>query len=209
MKKIEVKNLNSEKVRDINLNDSIWTSEVHEDSLKKMIRLQLAATRQGTHKTKNRSEVSGGGRKPWKQKGTGRARQGSIRATQWVGGGIAHGVQPRDYSFKINKKERALALRSALADKLNNNSIVVFESLELPSLKTKDVKELISKNALAGKVLFVTGDDCENLYMACRNLGYTYVVMADEINVLDMVNADTLVLDEKALKLIEEGTRHA
>ncbi len=209
MKKIEVKNLNSEKVRDINLNDSIWTSEVHEDSLKKMIRLQLAATRQGTHKTKNRSEVSGGGRKPWKQKGTGRARQGSIRATQWVGGGIAHGVQPRDYGFKINKKERALALRSALADKLNNNSIVVFESLELPSLKTKDVKELISKNALAGKVLFVTGDDCENLYMACRNLGYTYVVMADEINVLDIVNADTLVLDEKALKLIEEGTRHA
>ena len=209
MKKIEVKNLNSEKVRDINLNDSIWTSEVHEDSLKKMIRLQLAATRQGTHKTKNRSEVSGGGRKPWKQKGTGRARQGSIRATQWVGGGIAHGVQPRDYSFKINKKERALALRSALADKLNNNSIVVFESLELPSLKTKDVKELISKNALAGKVLFVTGDDCEKLYMACRNLGYTYVVMADEINVLDIVNADTLVLDEKALKLIEEGTRHA
>ncbi len=209
MKKIEVKNLNSEKVRDINLNDSIWTSEVHEDSLKKMIRLQLAATRQGTHKTKNRSEVSGGGRKPWKQKGTGRARQGSIRATQWVGGGIAHGVQPRDYGFKINKKERALALRSALADKLNNNSIVVFESLELPSLKTKDVKELISKNALAGKVLFVTGDDCENLYMACRNLGYTYVVMTDEINVLDIVNADTLVLDEKALKLIEEGTRHA
>ncbi|MBD9074673.1 50S ribosomal protein L4 [bacterium] len=209
MKKIEVKNLNSEKVRDINLNDSIWTSEVHEDSLKKMIRLQLAATRQGTHKTKNRSEVSGGGRKPWKQKGTGRARQGSIRATQWVGGGIAHGVQPRDYGFKINKKERALALRSALADKLNNNSIVVFESLELPSLKTKDVKELISKNALAGKVLFVTGNDCENLYMACRNLGYTYVVMADEINVLDIVNADTLVLDEKALKLIEEGTRHA
>lgn len=209
MKKIEVKNLNSEKVRDINLNDSIWTSEVHEDSLKKMIRLQLAATRQGTHKTKNRSEVSGGGRKPWKQKGTGRARQGSIRATQWVGGGIAHGVQPRDYSFKINKKERALALRSALADKLNNNGIVVFESLELPSLKTKDVKEIISKNALAGKVLFVTGDDCENLYMACRNLGYTYVVMADEINVLDIVNADTLVLDEKALKLIEEGTRHA
>ena len=124
MKKIEVKNLNSEKVRDINLNDSIWTSEVHEDSLKKMIRLQLAATRQGTHKTKNRSEVSGGGRKPWKQKGPGRARQGSIRATQWVGGGIAHGVQPRDYGFKINKKERALALRSALADKLNNNSIV-------------------------------------------------------------------------------------
>ena len=124
MAKIEVKNLNSEKVRDITLNDSVWSGDVHEDALKKMVRLQLAATRQGTRKTKNRSEVSGGGRKPWKQKGTGRARQGSIRATQWVGGGIAHGVQPRDYGFKINKKERALALRSALADKLNNNSIV-------------------------------------------------------------------------------------
>ena len=152
MAKIEVKNLNSEKVRDITLNDSIWSGDVHEDALKKMVRLQLAATRQGTRKTKNRSEVSGGGRKPWKQKGTGRARQGSIRATQWVGGGVPHGVCPRDYSFKINKKERVLALVSALRDKMAQGKIVVFENLELPTLKTKDIKELVKTANLEGKV---------------------------------------------------------
>ena len=209
MAKIEVKNLNAEKVHDISLNDSIWKNEVHEDSVKKMIRLQMAATRQGTHKTKNRSEVSGGGRKPWRQKGTGRARQGSTRAVQWVGGGIAHGVSPRDYSFKINRKERVLALKSALADKLANKKVVIFENLEMPTLKTKDFKELIKKANLEGKVLFVTADDCENLFMACHNVGYAYHILADEINVLDIVNADTLVLDEAAVKIIEEGIAHA
>lgn len=209
MAKIEVKNLNSEKVRDITLNDSIWSGDVHEDALKKMVRLQLAATRQGTRKTKNRSEVSGGGRKPWKQKGTGRARQGSIRATQWVGGGVPHGVCPRDYSFKINKKERVLALVSALRDKMAQGKIVIFENLELPTLKTKDIKELVKTANLEGKVLFVTESDCENLYMACRNLGYAYHIVADEINVLDILNADTLVFDEAAVKKIEEGMLNA
>lgn len=209
MAKIEVKNLNSEKVRDITLNDSVWSGDVHEDALKKMVRLQLAATRQGTRKTKNRSEVSGGGRKPWKQKGTGRARQGSIRATQWVGGGVPHGVCPRDYSFKINKKERVLALVSALRDKMAQGKIVIFENLELPTLKTKDIKELVKTANLEGKVLFVTESDCENLYMACRNLGYAYHIVADEINVLDILNADTLVFDEAAVKKIEEGMLNA
>ena len=209
MAKIEVKNLNSEKVRDITLNDSVWSGDVHEDALKKMVRLQLAATRQGTRKTKNRSEVSGGGRKPWKQKGTGRARQGSIRATQWVGGGVPHGVCPRDYSFKINKKERVLALVSALRDRMSQGKIVVFENLELPTLKTKDIKELVKTANLEGKVLFVTESDCENLYMACRNLGYAYHIVADEINVLDILNADTLVFDEAAVKKIEEGMLNA
>ena len=209
MAKIEVKNLNSEKVRDITLNDSVWSGDVHEDALKKMVRLQLAATRQGTRKTKNRSEVSGGGRKPWKQKGTGRARQGSIRATQWVGGGVPHGVCPRDYSFKINKKERVLALVSALRDKMSQGKIVIFENLELPTLKTKDIKELVKTANLEGKVLFVTESDCENLYMACRNLGYAYHIVADEINVLDILNADTLVIYEAAVKKIEEGMLNA
>ena len=209
MKKVEVKNLDAQKVRDITLNDSIWTNPVHEDALKKMVRLQMAATRQGTHKTKNRSEVSGGGRKPWRQKGTGRARQGSTRATQWVGGGIAHGVQPRDYGFKINRKERVLALKSALADKFANKAVVVFESLDLPSLKTKEIKNMIKNANLEGKILFVTAEDCENLYMACRNLGYAYHILADEINVLDILNADTLVLDEAAVKFIEEGMLNA
>lgn len=209
MTKIEIKNLKSEKVKDINISDSIWKIETNDDALKKMIRLQLAATRQGTAKTKDRSEVSGGGRKPWKQKGTGRARQGSIRATQWRGGGIAGGVQPRDYTFKINRKERVLALKSALADKMTQNAIIVFESLELPSLKTKELKSFIESAKLEGKVLFVTANDSENLYMASRNLGYTYVIGADEINVYDIVNADTLVMDEAALNHIEEVLKNA
>ena len=203
MKKTDVINLKNEKVSDITLNDSIWGIEVNTDALKKMVRLQLDASRQGTHKTKNRSEVSGGGRKPWRQKGTGRARQGSIRATQWVGGGVPHGVTPRDYGFKINRKERTLALKSALSDKVLNNNVVIFDNLELNSLKTKEVKELIKTNKLNGKVLFVTNDECENLYMACRNLGYAYQIMVSDINVLDILNADTLVLDVEAVKKIE------
>ena len=209
MTKVELKNIKNEKVKDLSISDSIWKIEVNNDALKKMIRLQLAASRQGTAKTKTRSEVSGGGRKPWKQKGTGRARQGSIRATQWRGGGIAGGVNPRDYTFKINKKERVLALKSALADKLATKSLVVFDSLELPSLKTKEMKNLIETNKLAGKVLFVTASDNENLYMASRNLGYTYVLYIDDINVYDIVNADTLVLDEEALNKLEEVLKNA
>lgn len=209
MAKVELKNLKNEKVKDLSISDSIWKIEVNDDCLKKMIRLQLASTRQGTAKTKTRSEVSGGGRKPWKQKGTGRARQGSIRATQWRGGGIAGGVQPRDYTFKINKKERVLALKSALADKLASKSLIVFDSLELPSLKTKELKNLIETNKLEGKVLFVTASDNENLYMASRNLGYTYVLYIEDINVYDIVNADTLVLDEAALNKLEEVLKNA
>lgn len=209
MAKIELKNLKNEKVKDLSISDSIWKIEVNNDALKKMIRLQLAATRQGTAKTKTRSEVSGGGRKPWKQKGTGRARQGSIRATQWRGGGIAGGVNPRDYTFKINKKERVLALKSALADKLASKSLIVMDNLELPSLKTKELKNLIETNKLEGKVLFITANDNENLYMASRNLGYTYVLYIDDINVYDIVNADTLVLDEAALNKLEEVLKNA
>lgn len=209
MAKVELKNLKNEKVKDLSISDSIWKIEVNDDCLKKMIRLQLAATRQGTAKTKTRSEVSGGGRKPWKQKGTGRARQGSIRATQWRGGGIAGGVTPRDYTFKINKKERVLALKSALTDKLNTKSLFVFDNLELPSLKTKELKSFVETVNLEGKVLFVTASDNENLYMASRNLGYTYVLYIDDINVYDIVNADTLVLDEAALNKLEEVLKNA
>ncbi len=209
MAKIELKNLKNEKVKDLSISDSIWKIETNDDALKKMIRLQLAATRQGTAKTKTRSEVSGGGRKPWKQKETGRARQGSTRATQWRGGGIAGGVNPRDYTFKINKKERVLALKSALTEKLATKSLVVFDSLELPSLKTKEFKKMLAENKLEGKILFVTASDNENLYMASRNLGYTYVLYIDDINVLDVVNADMVVMDEAALNKLEEVLKNA
>ena len=175
--------------------------------MKKMVRLQLDSSRQGTAKTKNRSEVSGGGRKPWKQKGTGRARQGSIRATQWRGGGIALGVNPRDYSFKINRKERVLALKSALASKLNDKKILVVDSLKLNDLKTKTGVQLLKDLKLEGKVLFVANEDAENLYMATRNLNNVLVLFPDEINVYDILNADELVFDEASIKMVEEALK--
>lgn len=202
--KISVKNKAGEKVRDLTLNDAVWNIEANTQVLKKMIKLQLDSMRQGTHKTKTRSEVSGGGRKPWRQKGTGRARQGSIRATQWRGGGIAGGVTPRDYTFKINRKERVLALKSALSLKAQEKALVVLDNITIDSLKTKDVKKLINDLALVGKILFVTSEDNENLYMATRNLGYTYAILTSEINAFDLVNADVVVCDEAAVKKIEE-----
>ena len=202
--KISVKNLSGEKVRDLTLNDAVWNIEANTQVLKKMIKLQLDSMRQGTHKTKTRSEVSGGGRKPWRQKGTGRARQGSTRATQWRGGGIAGGVSPRDYTFKINRKERALALKSALSLKAQNKELVVLDNITLESLKTKDVKKLVQDLKLEGKILFVTSEDNENLYMATRNLGYVYSILTSEINAFDLVNADVVVMDEAAVKQIEE-----
>ncbi|MBR1413772.1 MAG: 50S ribosomal protein L4 [Bacilli bacterium] len=205
MSKINVLNIKGEKVKDLTINDNVWKIEANDDCLKKMIRLQLDSMRQGTHKTKSRSEVSGGGRKPWKQKGTGRARQGSIRATQWRGGGIAHGVTPRDYSFKINRKERVIALKSALSLKFTNKNLVVVDNIELSGLKTKEALEVLNNLKLTGKVLFVTKEDNENLYMATRNLGYAYAMLADEINCYDLVNADYLVCDEEAIKSIEEA----
>ena len=204
MTKISVKNLKGEQVKDVTLADSVWSTEVNEAAMKKAVRLQLNASRQGTAKTKTRSEVSGGGRKPWRQKGTGRARQGSIRATQWRGGGIAMGVNPRDYGFKINKKERSLALRSALTEKAKDKKLMIVDSLVMDSLKTKDGKALLKALKLEGKILFVANEDAENLYMATRNLGNVIVLFADEINVFDVVNADVLVLDEGSLTQIEE-----
>ncbi len=204
MTKISIKNIQNEKVKDLTLNDKIWNIEVNDDCLKKMIKLQLAATRQGTAKTKTRSEVSGGGKKPWKQKGTGRARSGSNRSPIWRGGGIVFGVTPRDYTFKINKKERELALKSALSSKAQAKELIVLDNINLKDVKTKDLKAILNKLDLVGKILFVTADDAENLYMASRNLGYTYVIMANEINCYDIVNADYLVCDEAAVKYIEE-----
>ena len=207
MAKIKLINTKGEQLKDITLADSVWNIETNDIVLKKAIDLQLAATRQGTAKTKTRSEVSGGGRKPWKQKGTGRARQGSIRATQWRGGGIAGGVTPRDYTFKMNKKERVLALKSALTHKFADKELVVIDSITMNTLKTKDVKEMLKTLSLNGKVLFVTKEDNENLYMATRNLGYAYAIISDEINCYDIVNSDVLVVEEAAISDIEEALK--
>ncbi|MBQ7032031.1 MAG: 50S ribosomal protein L4 [Bacilli bacterium] len=204
MTKISVKNIKGETVKDINLDSKIWNIEVNDDALKKMIRLQLDSMRQGTRKTKTRSEVSGGGRKPWKQKGTGRAHQGSIRATQWRGGGIAFGVNPTNFTFKINKKERVLALKTALTYKNTEKALVVLDSVKLDTLKTKEITNILTTLELSGKILFVTKNENENLYMATRNLGNVLVLMADEINCYDIVNADVMVVEEEAISTIEE-----
>ena len=204
MTKISVKNIKGETVKDITLENTIWNIEVNNDALKKMIRLQLDSMRQGTRKTKSRSEVSGGGRKPWKQKGTGRARQGSIRATQWRGGGIPIGVDNRDYTFKINRKERVLALKSALTDKAKDKKVVVLDEIKLANIKTKEFTKILETLKLDGKTLFVTVDENEELYMASRNLGNVLVLMAEELNCYDIVNADNLVLTEDAVNKLGE-----
>ena len=204
MGKVNVINLKGEKVKDITLDAKVFGSEVNEIVLKKAIDLQLASLRQGTQKTKTRAEVSGGGRKPYKQKGTGNARQGSIRAPHYRGGGVALSINPRSYTFKMNKKERVLALRSALSMKAQAKELVIVDSLEMASLKTKDVKDMIKSLNLTGKVLFVTSNDAENLYMGSRNLNKVNVILAEELNVFDIVNSDVVVIDEAAVKAIEE-----
>lgn len=204
MAKVDIINLNGEKVKDIKLNDAIYNIESNEVVVKKALDLQLASLRQGTHKTKTRAEVSGGGRKPYKQKGTGNARQGSTRAPHYRHGGVAFGVTLRDYTFKMNKKERVLALRSVLSMKAKENNIKVIDSLTVESLKTKDLKNLLSNLGLNGKTLFITSNDAENLYLASRNLNNVGVLLTSELNVYDMLHADTIVLDEEAVKQIEE-----
>lgn len=207
MTKLSINNLKGEKVSDITLNSEVFGIEVNKLAMKKMVRLQLNASRQGTAKVKTRSEVSGGGRKPWKQKGTGRARQGSIRAAQWRKGGIVFGPTPRDYSFKINRKERVLALKSALVNKLNEKKLMVIDNLKLDNFKTKTGVELLNNLKLDGKVLFVASEEAENLYMATRNLNNVLVLFPDEINVYDILNADYVVFDEASIKMVEEALK--
>lgn len=207
MTKLSINNLKGEKVSDITLNSEVFGIEVNELAMKKMVRLQLNASRQGTAKVKTRSEVSGGGRKTWKQKGTGRARQGSIRAAQWRKGGIVFGPTPRDYSFKINRKERVLALKSALVSKLNEKKLMVIDNLKLDNFKTKTGVELLNNLKLDGKVLFVASEEAENLYMATRNLNNVLVLFPDEINVYDILTADYVVFDEASIKMVEEALK--
>ncbi len=205
MKKVELLNLKGEKVKDINLNEEIFGITPNKNVLTDAIILSMASLRQGTHKTKNRSEVSGGGRKPWRQKGTGHARQGSIRAVQWVGGGNYGTPVPRDYSKKQNRKERQIAIKSALAEKVANNELLVLENLNVATPKTKDMINVLETLKIADKkVLLVVKEFDENLILASRNLKNLVLILADEINVLDIVGTDVMVVTEDALKFIEE-----
>ena len=205
MKKVELLNLKGEKVKDINLNEEIFGITPNKNVLTDAIILSMASLRQGTHKTKNRSEVSGGGRKPWRQKGTGHARQGSIRAVQWVGGGNYGTPVPRDYSKKQNRKERQLAIRSALAEKVNAKEMMVVENLTVATPKTKEVLNILEGLKVADKkVLLVVKEFDDNLILASRNIQNLVLILADEINVLDIVGTDVMVITEDALKYVEE-----
>ena len=205
MKKVELLNLKGEKVKDINLNEEIFGITPNNAVLNDAIILTMASLRQGTHKTKNRSEVSGGGRKPWRQKGTGRARQGSIRSVQWVGGGNYGTPVPRDYSKKQNRKERQLAIRSALADKVIANEMMVVENFTVSTPKTKEVLNALEGLKIADKkVLLVVKEFDDNLILASRNVQNLVLILADEINVLDIVGTDVMVITEDALKYVEE-----
>jgi len=202
--KIDVLNIKGEKVKDITLNDSVWNIEINEPVLTDAIHLALNSMRQGTHKTKGRSEVSGGGRKPWRQKGTGRARQGSTRSPQWVGGGTVFGPTPRSYTTKMNKKERALALKSALSDKFQNKELIVVDNLKLETNKTKDAIKTLSTLKAKEKTLIVVDSLNENAILATRNLLNVLVVEPSKVNALNIVNASSLLIDEASVKKIEE-----
>lgn len=204
MAKVKVLSLNGTEKKDITINDEIWNIQVNEVVMSDAIRLQLASLRQGTHKTKDRSEVSGGGKKPWRQKGTGRARQGSTRAPHWVGGGIVFGPTPRDYGFKMNRKERRLALKGALSEKFQNKKLCVVENLELSTPKTKDFTAILKGLKLDGKTLIVTDGENGNVALAARNVSNLYVIEPSGINVLDLVSADNLLIDEASVTKIEE-----
>ena len=204
MANVSVYNMEGKEVGKIDLNDAIFGVEVNEHLVHMAVLQQLADKRQGTQKAKTRSEVSGGGRKPWRQKGTGHARQGSIRAPQWKGGGVVFAPVPRDYSFKMNKKEKKAALKSALTDKVQNNNIIVVDELKFDEIKTKRFAEVMNNLKATRKALVVLADNDKNVVLSARNLAEANTTLTNTLNVYDIVNARTLVLTKDAVAKIEE-----
>ena len=205
MSKLALLNIKGEKIKDINIKDEIWNITPNDQVLYDAITLQQASLRQGSHKVKTRGEVSGGGRKPWRQKGTGRARQGSIRSPQWRGGGIVFGPTTlKNYTKKMNKKERRLALKTALTYKFKGKELKIIDEIFLDDNKTKTAIETLNNLKLNDKTLFVTNEYNENLNLSTRNLKDVNVIESKGINVLDIVKSTYLVLTLEALKQIEE-----
>ncbi len=204
MKKLSVLNLKGEKVSDITLKEEVFGITPNDAVLYDAITLARNSMRQGTHDTKTRSEVSGGGRKPWRQKGTGRARQGSTRAPHWTGGGVVFGPHPRSYDKKQNRKERRLALRSALSYKVIEDAMIVVESFNLESEKTKEAVEVLKNIKAEKKIMIVVDELNENTVLATRNLNNVILLTADEINVYDIINANNMIITTAAIKKIEE-----
>jgi large subunit ribosomal protein L4 len=204
MPKVALLNQSGSQVGEIELNESVFGIEPNQHVLFEAIVMQRASLRQGTHKVKGRSEVSGGGRKPWRQKGTGRARQGSIRSPQWRGGGTVFGPVPRSYSYKLPKKVRRLAIKSALSSKVLEANILVLENLALETPKTKDFKAVLTGLSVDKKALVVTANLDENVALSARNIPGVTVVTADGISVLDVVSHDKLIMTKAAVEKVEE-----
>ncbi len=207
MAKIEVVNVQGKKVKDLDLDDKVFAIKPNTNVVHETVVNYLANQRQGTQSTKTRSEVSGGGRKPWRQKGTGRARQGSIRAPQWIKGGIALGPKPRTYSYKINKKERDLAVRSVLSSKVSEKEMTVLDKLELKEIKTAEVAKILGTLKLEGKTLVVIDTPNMNVQRSARNIEGVKALTVDTLNVYDLVNYTNLLITESAVKKLEEVYR--
>ena len=203
MASVSVYNKEGKEVEKIDLNDSVFAAPVNEHLVHMAVVLQLANKRQGTQKAKTRSEVRGGGRKPWRQKGTGHARQGSIRAPQWTGGGVVFAPVPRDYSFKMNKKEKKAALKSVLTSKVQESKIVVLDELKMDAIKTKDFAKVMS-NLKVDNALVVTAAMDTNVIMSAKNIPGVATSVASDINVYDVLNHTTLVVTKDAVASIEE-----
>lgn len=204
MPKVALYNQTGSQVGEIELNDTVFGIEPNNAVLFDAIMMQRASQRQGTHKVKGRSEVAGGGRKPWKQKGTGRARQGSIRSPQWRGGGIVFGPTPRSYSYKLPKKVRRLAIKSALSSKVLENEFLVLEGITFDAPKTKEMISVLKGLNVERKALIVTGDAIENVELSARNIPGVTVVSANGVNVLDVVNHDKVIFTKDAVQKLEE-----
>jgi len=204
MPKIDVYNVEGKKVSNIELNENIFGIKPNEKIVHIALVNYLANQRQGTSNTKTRAEVSGGGRKPWRQKGTGRARQGSIRAPQWFKGGIALGPKPRSYSYKINKKERQLAIKSVLSSKVLENNLVVVDNLEFKEIKTKNMVKTLTNLKVEGKTLVVLPEKNENVQKSARNIEGVKTSLTNTINVYDLLKYNKLILTVDSVKKIEE-----
>ena len=203
MASVSVYNMEGAQVGTIELSDSIFAVPVNEHLVHQAVVAQLANKRQGTQKAKTRSEVRGGGRKPWRQKGTGHARQGSMRAPQWTGGGVVFAPVPRDYEVKMNKKERRAALKSALTSKVQDNKLVVVDSLALAEVKTKEMQKVLT-NLKAEKALVITADNDQNVVLSARNIPEVKTSLVNTINVFDILKYNTVVATKAAVASIEE-----
>ncbi|MBO5153528.1 MAG: 50S ribosomal protein L4 [Eubacterium sp.] len=203
MANVAVYNMEGKEVGKLDLNDAVFGVEVNEHLVHMAVLQQLANNRQGTQKAKTRSEVRGGGRKPWRQKGTGHARQGSTRAPQWTGGGVVFAPVPRDYSFKINKKEKRAALKSALTSRVQENKLIVVDELKLDEIKTKQFAQVM-KNLNVDKALVVINDNDQNIVMSAKNIPTVKVAQTNTINVFDILKYSTVVVTKAAVATIEE-----